>query len=245
MPSVELNQVWVRFPLHGAWSRSLVRDLVWRRLISGARSANQTTALAGVSLSLRAGQRLAVLGANGSGKTSLARVAAGLVHPVQGRAVISGRPFAILSLGYGSHPEATVIDSIIFHALLGGRTLSEARTLAAQVLDFGGIDDAAERTLGELSAGHLLRIGLGTALFLQSDIIVLDEVMDTADPEFVRTATEILTNRRPEIIVIAIERSRAILDGLCTSALILDKGRVLDHGDYRAIMAGHGGRYTF
>ncbi len=244
MPSIDLDQVRVSFPLHGTWSRSLFKDLLWRRLVSGAESTRQITALDGVSLSLRPGQRVAVLGANGSGKTTLARVAAGLVQPVAGRAMISGRPFAVLSLGYGSHPDATVQDSIVFHALLAGRTLSEARAIAVQVLDFGAFTAAADRSLGELPPGNLLRIGLGTALALDADIIVLDEVMDTGDPDFLRIATDILTSKRPEIIVIVIERSRSILDSLCNYALVLDKGRVVDIGPYDAMMVRHRDRHT-
>lgn len=243
MPDIELDRTWVSFPLYGAWNRSLARHLLGRPSVSA--TAGRTPALADVSLSLRAGERLAVLGSNGSGKTTLARVAAGLIRPLAGRATISGHPFAILSLGCDSHPDATVFDTAVFHALLAGHSLRRACVIAQAALEFGNLSGDADRPAGELSAGNLLRMGLGTAIALEADIIVLDEVMDTADPEFVRHAIDLLMARSPGIIVLVIERSRSILDHLCNRALVLERGRCVDDGPYDAVMARHRDRYTF
>ena len=248
MPSVELDRVWVRFPLYGAWNRSPVKHLLWKHLgpaVPPGKRSTVSEALSEVSLSLTGGQRLAVLGSNGSGKTSLARVATGLIHPNRGRATLTGSPFAVLSIGCESHPEATVVDTIVLHALLAGQSVREARITADKVIEFGGLADITDRTTGELSSGTVLRMGLGTALFLGCDIIALDEVMDTADPEFIRMVKDILVTRLGSAIILVIERSRAILDNLCPTAIVLEKGRIIDRGDYDEILSRHRDRYTF
>jgi len=249
MPLVELDDIGVRFPLYGAWNRSPAWHL-WERLMPGAgrsgipRDAG-IEALRGVSLTLEPGRRLAVLGANGSGKTTLGRVIAGLIRPVAGRARIAGHPFAVLGIGCESYPGGTIRDAILFRALLAGRSPRQAGRIADQALDFGGLSDVPDRSAGDLSSGTIFRVGIGAAIALEADIIVLDEVMDTADPDFVRAVKHHLISHRSDAIIVVIERSRAILDGLCNRAVVLDGGRIVDHGDYDRMLARHGERHTF
>jgi len=258
MPSVRLDQVWVQFPLFGAWNRSPFTSLLWDRREGAAPPAPDGTrpegaaldgvvpaALAGVSLTLSAGQRLAVLGTNGSGKTTLARVVAGMIPPRRGQVSIVGRPFPILSIGCDSHPAASVFDNIVFHALLFGLGVREARALATAAVAFGGLEKVAGRPLEGLSSGNLLRLGMASAIMLRADIIVLDEVMDTADPDFIRMIKHHLISHFPQAVIVVIERSRTILDDFCTHALVLDQGRVIDYGDYPTLIGRHAGKYTF
>jgi len=234
-----LKDVTIEFPVYGAWNRSILGG--WRH-----GSEVRTPALRDVTVSFAAGDRVAVLGPNGAGKTTLLRACAGLLSPLRGTVEVMGRPSVTLSLGCDCYPGASVLETAVLMALLDGRPLAEARLLADEILAFAGVTRIASQRADTLLSGPLFRLGISAALFLGNDIIILDEVMETADPEFVATVKRRLATEQVETrILLVIERARAIINGLCTKALVVENGQVIAFGAFDDIMARHGARLTF
>lgn len=240
MPAIDLVNVWVDYPLFGTWNRSVTWGFRTR-----PSEPKGIMALKGVSLSLKPGDRLAILGHNGAGKTSLIRVLAGLLPPSRGTAKIQGRTSVTLSLGCEGYPEATVLETIILRGILAGFSLQEATALAQEIVAYGALTEIIDQPLAALSSGVMFRMGLGCALFFRSDILFFDEVMDTADLDFVRQAKKDLRARsEQDLILVVVERSLAILDGLCNKAVVLEKGQLTDEGSFGDVLARHPQRYV-
>lgn len=241
MPAIDLHHVWVDYPLFGTWNRSVTRGF----RSGGAPDPKGVMALKDVSLSLGAGERLAVLGHNGAGKTTLIRVLAGLLPPSRGKAGIQGRPSATLSLGCEGYPEATVQETIVLRGILAGFSGRDIQALTREIIAYGDLDEIVDQPLASLSSGVMFRMGLGCALFFQTDILFFDEVMDTVDPDFVRRAkSDIVARTEQGAILVVVERSLAILEGLCSRAVILEKGHLSDDGDFDHVLARHSRRYV-
>ncbi|MBI1209533.1 MAG: ATP-binding cassette domain-containing protein [Azospirillum sp.] len=249
MSLIALQNVWVEYPLFGAWNRSFTRSMMPQgRKNAGAAPANgrMITALRDVTLTIAAGERLAVLGSNGSGKTSLVRVLAGLVAPSRGSIRIDGQPSAILSLGCEVYPDATIFETIVLRGLLSGKSRRDSIVLAEKVIEFSELSKVSGQPIGALSSGLVFRLGIGLAIFLGSDIVLLDEVVDTADPNFVtKVKKQFLEKLMPNIVLVIVERSQAIMEDICTRAIILDNGQIVAAGSYREIAEISRGRYTY
>lgn len=240
MPAIDLHHVWVDYPLFGTWNRSVT----WG-FRSNPAEPKGVMALKDVSLSLGPGERLVILGHNGAGKTSLIRILAGLLPPSRGKVRIEGRPSVTLSLGCEGYPEATVYETIVLRGILAGFSRREVQDKAQEIIAYSDIGDILDQPLASLSSGVMFRMGLGCALFFRADIVFFDEVMDTVDPDFVRRAKkDILIRAEQGVIVVVVERSLAILDGLCSRAVILDKGHLKDDGDFADVLARHPQRYV-
>ena len=245
MPSVDLHNVSVRFPVYFAWNRSIKN----MPLVAGAAQSRrklEVEALTEISLSLAPGDRLAVLGANGSGKSTLLRVLGGILKPTQGEAEITGTALGAFSTGFGFHSRGTGYDNIVLTGQALGKSAKEIRDVAEEISRFVDSAEILDLPVDRLSPGDLFHLASATMLFFKADIMVFDEVFEGADPDVIsRVKEQILSTRAADAVVAVIERSRSILDGFCTKALMLEKGRIADFGDYESVMERHGESHTF
>ncbi len=241
--ALAFDHVDVRFPIFYAHERSLKRSLGGRE----GGSQHRAAALNDLSFSLAPGSRHAVLGGNAAGKTTLLRVAAGLLQPIKGQVRRCGPAFAVLNLGLGLDPDFSARNTAIGHALLAGHDLRESRRRAERALDFGGLeDDIAAAPLKLLGPGQRLRLGAGIAAALDTEILLFDEVLEHAGPEFLDRLVDHVRHGPPARgAVLVVERSAALLGRLCDSAMVLEGGRLTDQGELYSVIQRHAGRYVF
>jgi lipopolysaccharide transport system ATP-binding protein len=249
MASITVTDASVRFPLYDAWSRSFKRRFARATVGQGLAAADgdkvYIEALSNITLAISAGDRVAVLGGNGSGKTSLLRVLGGMLAPTSGSVNIDGRSAAILDTGFGFDPSASAYDTIVLRSILAGKSQPEIRSVIESIAAFSELNSELDSPIRNLTPGHIFRLGTGLAFFLGTDIVLYDEVFEAGSPDFVvKTKDHILSDFPDAGIVIVVERSRAILEDLCNKAIIIEKGRILDFDSFGSVMARHGPAYT-
>lgn len=215
---------------------ALVERLDPRRFAAGARDrtasrASAPLALDDVSLALRRGEVLGVIGRNGAGKTTLLQALAGVFLPDAGRVVRSGRTTCLLSLGAGFNGNLTGRENIHLNgAILGVPRARIAERLAGVIAfsDLGRFIDAPVRTY---SAGMRARLGFSVALLVDPEIVILDEILRVGDAAFRAKAGSLLDRLRGEgkAIVLA-SHSLDIVRRHCDRVLWLDRGRVRAEG---------------
>lgn len=249
MASILVDNMSVSFPLYDAWNRSIKQSLMplssAQRLFPNQDRIAQIDALSEVSLTLRPGDKLVILGENGSGKTTLLRVLGGLLKPSHGSVNIFGRPATILDLGFGFDLSASAYDTIVLYGILFGKNRGEIRDLVAETIEYSGLADVVGFPIRNLTPGQLFQFSIGIAISLRADILLLDETFDAVGPDFVaKTKASMIDAIGADGIFVIVERSRAILDGLCNMALVLKDGRIEDLGTFDEIMARYGDRFT-
>ncbi|KIL99588.1 ABC transporter ATP-binding protein [Paramagnetospirillum magnetotacticum MS-1] len=243
MARINLTAVDVTFRIFDAGQRSFTRHL-----LPGTRAEKglEIAALSAITLVLEPGSRIALLGPNSSGKTTMLRVMAGLVPPLRGTASIHGRPGAVFSIGFGALPEASLADLAYAQGLLMGVPPALARAKVDEILDFAEIRSQAKCPAHVAPPGVLSRLGTAAALCLNADILLFDEVLDNMDPHFHgKLETAIAERIDSGAILVMAERSRGLLSRFCSEALLLCDGQLSARGPLDAILRDGGASLTF
>lgn len=212
------------------------------RTISHRYSGGKQNTLHDVCLTVAASQCVALLGASGSGKSTILRVAAGLEDPAEGQVLIDGadlsgappeqRGIALVFQQPLLFPHLNVVDNVAFSARMAGDSKKRARRQALDFLNLVQLENFAHRHSWELSGGQEQRVGLARALARQPRILLLDEPFSSLDSRLREDMYELLSRIRqqlqPTIVMVTHDRREASV--LADSIAVLDSGRILQHG---------------
>ena len=238
---IVLRDVSVTFPVLSFRDRSLrsrfVSAVTLRRK---AAVSHIITALNGVSLDIRAGDRLAIIGANGAGKTTLLRVLAGIYHPTAGTIDVSGRCLSLFDLQAGFDEEATGYENIMRRGLVIGARRAEIDARRAEIAEFTELGDRLDLPLRTYSSGMMLRLIFAVATAVEGEIVLLDEWIGVGDQQFRNKARQRLDEivARAGILVLA-SHDVDLIRSTCNRAILLEEGRITASGATEVVL----GRY--
>ena len=209
--SISVRGLTLRFPVYGVDAKSLKKHLarvtVGGRLGSshGAHGATEVTALTKLDLELRAGDRLGLIGHNGSGKTSLLRALSGAYEPDEGEVEVRGRIAALLDLNLGIDPSATGIDNIRLRGRIAGMSSKEIEDRLEDIGRFTGLGPFLAMPMKTYSAGMHARLAFAAATSVEADVLLMDEWIAVGDAEFQKIAHKRLLGlvERAGILVLA------------------------------------------
>lgn len=198
-------------------------------LLSGGRKkfARETRALDDISFTLERGGRLGIVGENGSGKSTLLKVLAGVLSPSHGSVAVRGRVSSLLELGAGFNPELPGIENIRQFGMLHGMSREEIDSAVPEVIKFSELRDAINHPVKTYSSGMAVRLGFACAVYVQPDILIVDEALSVGDAYFqnkcLHKIKALLDNGTTFIYVThAADSIRA----LCNQGLWLERGKV-------------------
>ena len=191
-----------------------------------------------VNLSLRPGDRLAVLGRNGAGKSTLLRILAGAYNPTHGTVAVNGRLQALLNISLGFNQDATLKENIYLRGAAMGMSIKQCHAVVKDVLQFSGLEDRSGDRLRVLSAGQRMRLGFAITTELESDILVMDEWIGTGDAEFFGKAQARLKGKLEgaKIVVLA-SHNVPLLKQVCNRAIYMENGAVVADGSIDDVVA--------
>ncbi|MCX6344272.1 MAG: ABC transporter ATP-binding protein [Armatimonadetes bacterium] len=141
-------------------------------------------ALDDVSISIDHGETVAIIGRNGSGKSTILRIIGRVYLPSSGEIEVNGRMSTMLDLGAGFHPELTGRENIYFNAAIMGLSTAQIKNKFQDIIDFSELDDFIDTPVKSYSAGMLMRLGFAVAVETEPDILLIDEVLAVGDAEF-------------------------------------------------------------
>ena len=204
--------------------------------------ADDVVALRDVSLEVRPGDKLGVLGANGAGKSTLMRVMAGVLSPNTGYVDDEGMSRALLSLNAGFDSELSGVHNIVMHGMLMGLSRREAISRVAPVTEMSGLGDAIHRRVSTYSTGMRARLCFSTAINLNPDVLLLDEVFSVGDAEFRETSRRIMLERfTTEKAIVFVTHNVNMVKSTCERAIWLDHGSIRAYGDVESVIAEYRG----
>lgn len=239
MNAIEFQNVSKSFARHTG--HLLLRQRFMQLL--GTAQAERFHALKNVSLRVRKGESLAVVGRNGAGKSTMLGILAGLVAPDTGQVEVNGRVAALLDLGTGFHPDLTGRENVALNASLLGLTRTELADVFDEIVAFSGIEEFIEEPLRTYSTGMVLRLAFSVAINTSPDILIIDEVLAVGDQAFqAKCIDQIHQFRRSGKSIIAVSHAHSMVEDLCDHAVWLDHGEVLMQGDIREVIGAYSGR---
>ncbi|MEZ5321271.1 MAG: ABC transporter ATP-binding protein [Microthrixaceae bacterium] len=221
----------------------------WRSLIPGRlgepASKGSFHALEDVSLELRPGESLGVLGPNGAGKSTLLKVLAGIVKPTTGTVSASGRVLSIIELGLGFNADLTGAENIRFAGSLFGATSREIDILYPDIVEFSELHGFMDMPVKRYSTGMKARLGFALVTSLESDLVIIDEVLSVGDWHFQKkSAARIKEINNRGTALVAVSHNNWMITQLCDRAILLDKGRIALEGEPLDVVQAYIGEGT-
>ncbi|MCB1800853.1 MAG: ATP-binding cassette domain-containing protein [Gammaproteobacteria bacterium] len=241
---IELKDIGKRYAIgalhgQGAGLRELLAS-PWRSLRARQRPDSDSGhwALRHVDLSISEGERVGLIGRNGAGKSTLLKLLARISHPTEGRMRLVGRVASLLEVGTGFHPELSGRENIYLNGALLGMTSRDIARRFDAIVAFAEIGKFLDTPVKRYSSGMYMRLAFAVAAHVETDILLVDEVLAVGDANFQRKCLSAMDDAAEagRTVVLVSHRMNAIT-ALCERVVMLDEGRVVhDSRDVRAVV---------
>jgi ABC-type polysaccharide/polyol phosphate transport system ATPase subunit len=188
-------------------------------------------ALRDVTFTVESGQSLGIIGRNGAGKSTLLKILGRIAEPTSGLSRTRGRVGTVLEAGTGFHPELTGRENIGLSGAILGLARRDIDRRMSEIVDFAGVGRFLDTPVKRYSSGMFLRLAFAVAAHLDSEILVLDEVLAVGDAEFQRRCLAHLAELGGEDrTILFVSHDLHAVAGLCSRAIWLDQGRIAQDG---------------
>ena len=253
MTRITLENVSLDFPVLDDKARSLRHALLLNPIMDAGARMRQTAvggavtqnnqgrlvvrALDGVSFSLQEGDRVGLVGHNGSGKTTMLRVLSGIFEPTSGRVTIVGNAMPLLNITEGMSPDTTGLELIRLRGRLMGMSRARIEALVEDTIDFCELGEFINFPLRTYSAGMSVRLAFAIATAVPADILLMDEIIGAGDAAFLEKANARLKTfvGQAGILVVA-SHSPSIIQEWCSRAILFEHGRMLTFDSVPAVL---------
>ncbi|MFN8059452.1 MAG: ABC transporter ATP-binding protein [Vicinamibacterales bacterium] len=212
-------------------SRSLIRDL---------RPDETFPALSDVSFEVKRGSTFGVIGRNGSGKSTMLKLVAGITSPTSGSLRVNGRVSALIELGAGFHPEISGRENVFINGIMLGLSKKEITKRFDEIVEFAELQDFIDAPVKTYSSGMYMRLGFAVAIHVDPDILLVDEVLAVGDEAFAHKCLDKFGEfRRRGKTILLVTHSLGLVERFCDEALWLDHGRAQGQGDPKRIVGAY------
>ena len=195
-------------------------------------------AVKNVSFKLEKGEILGIVGKNGSGKSTLLRAIAGIFSPNSGTIDLHGHSISLLSIGVGFQKELSGRENILLSGLLLGFTEEQIREKEDAIIAFSELGKFIDSPVRTYSSGMYSKLAFSITAILETDIILIDEVLSVGDPRFKKKSyskMKQLINDKDRTVVIVSHDTRAV-EKLCTKILWINDGEFVKFGDTAEVL---------
>ena len=235
-PAVRVVGVSKKFTLHTEKRNSLKERLVRGR----SRTDGDFWALRDISFDVPRGTTFGLIGHNGSGKSTMLKLLAGVHRPTSGSVITDGRVSALLELGAGFHGELTGRENVHLNGSILGLSKRQIDESMEKIIDFADIGEFIDAPVKVYSSGMYVRLGFSIAVTVDPEILIVDEIIAVGDEEFQRKCFDYMFElRKRGTTVVLVTHSMGLVQDLCDQAVWLDHGRVQRIGESRDVVQGY------
>lgn len=216
-----------------------------QRIDGGRRTAGETFyALRDVSLNIYRGERIGIIGANGAGKSTLLKLLSRITAPTEGDIDLWGRVSSMLEVGTGFHREMTGRENIYLNGAILGMTRREIDERLEEIVAFSEIGEFLDTPVKRYSSGMFVKLAFAVAAHLNSEIMIMDEVLAVGDAAFQHKCLDRMRQAADEEgrTVLYVSHNMDTIRRLCSRCIVLDEGRVIFDGDVEEGVAAYLGR---
>jgi ABC-2 type transport system ATP-binding protein len=227
--AVDVRDVSKRFRLaHGQYKT------VKERLIHGGRrkSTEDFWALNEVSLTVKEGETVGILGRNGSGKSTLLKCICGVLQPTSGEVAVRGKLAGLLELGAGFQQDLTGRENIYLNGSLMGMSKRDVERVFDAIVDFSELEEFIDGPVKFYSSGMYVRLGFAVAVNMDPDVLVIDEVLAVGDERFQRKCIgRVKEFQREGRTILLVTHSADTVRSICDRGVVLSHGNLVGEGE--------------
>lgn len=241
MASVLVDKVSVLFPVYDASARSLknalIASTIGGRVMADRSRDIQVEALSDLSLHIEHGERVALVGHNGAGKSTVLRTLAGIYEPYTGRVVVEGRTVPLFDMALGMDMESTGHENILLRGMFLGFSRKEINRRAPAIAEFAGLGSFLNIPVKAYSSGMVARLAFAISTAIEPDVLLIDEGVGAGDAAFLDRANRRLEEliERTRVLVLA-SHDENLLRRWCNRGFLFEKGRCVMAGPVEEVL---------
>lgn len=198
-------------------------------------------ALKDVSLEIKQGEMLGIIGRNGAGKSTMLKLLSRITEPTEGRIKLRGRVASLLEVGTGFHPELTGRENIFLNGSILGMTRLEIKKRFDEIVEFSEIGKFLDTPVKRYSSGMYVRLAFAVAAHLEPEILIVDEVLAVGDAEFQKKCLgkmeDVSTKQGRTVIIVS--HQMQVIQNLCTRCVLMNRGKLVKEGPTDEIVADY------
>jgi len=185
-----------------------------------------------LNFEIQKGDAVGIIGKNGAGKSTLLKVLSQVTSPTTGKIKVKGRIASLLEVGTGFHPELTGRENIYLNGAILGMRKHEIARKFDEIVDFSGVERYIDTPVKRYSSGMYVRLAFAVAAHLESEILIVDEVLAVGDAEFQKKCLGKMgeVSKGEGRTVLFVSHNMASINNLCNTGLLLESGLIKDYG---------------
>ncbi len=228
-PVIELTGVGMQFYMQTERVDSLKEFFV--RLIKGKIKRTKKAILENISFSVKKGESVGLIGHNGAGKTTILKIITGIIQPTKGELTVNGTIAPLLNLGAGFDYEATARENIYLNGVILGYTKKEIKEKFDSIIKFAELEEYVDVPLKNFSSGMVARLGFAIAIYVEPDILLVDEILAVGDENFRRKCTQKIEELQSKgVTFIIVSHNMTQIKKLCQNTVWIENGKVVKYG---------------
>jgi len=190
-------------------------------------------ALDDINFEIKKGEKIAIIGRNGAGKSTLLKVLSRITEPTKGTVKIKGRVASLLEVGTGFHPELTGRENIFLNGAVLGMAKKEIQKKFDDIVEFSGCEKFLDTPVKRYSSGMRVRLGFAVAAHLESEILIVDEVLAVGDAEFQKKCLGKMDDiaKGEGRTIIFVSHNMSAVQNLCDKGIVISNGQIEYIGD--------------
>ncbi len=194
-------------------------------------------ALNGVSLDIRKGETVGIIGTNGSGKSTILKIITGVLNPTSGEVHVEGRISALLELGAGFNMEYNGIENVYLNGTMMGFSEKEIHKKLPEILDFADIGDYVYQPVKTYSSGMFVRLAFAVAINIEPEILIVDEALSVGDVFFqAKCYHKFEEFKKMGKTIVFVSHDLSSISKYCDRVFLLNKGNLLGEGSPKAMI---------
>ena len=232
---IKVDNVYKEYQLGSISGRSFYEELLRKRNREQAKipERKKINALNGVSFEVERGEAVGIIGANGAGKSTLLKILSRITAPTSGKVYLDGTLSSMLEVGTGFHPELSGRENIYINGTILGMTRKEIDSKIEDIIAFSEIREFIDTPVKRYSSGMYVKLAFAVAAYLESDIMILDEVLAVGDMKFQKKCLDKMQelSAKEGRTVLCVSHNMVTISKFCKRCIVLDKGSVIFDGD--------------
>ena len=209
-------------------------------------TSNIVWSLKDINFEIKQGDAVGIIGRNGAGKSTLLKILSEVTTPTTGKINIKGRVASLLEVGTGFHPELTGRENIFLNGAILGMRKKEIQRKLEQIIDFSGVERYVDTPVKRYSSGMYVRLAFAVAAHLESEILIVDEVLAVGDAEFQKKCLGKMNDvsKGEGRTVLFVSHNMSAMNSLCSNGLYLKNGEIKKMGEITEVIANYLGDGT-
>jgi lipopolysaccharide transport system ATP-binding protein len=194
-----------------------------------------------INFEIEQGDTVGIIGRNGAGKSTLLKILSRVTAPTRGSVKLKGRLASLLEVGTGFHPDLTGRENIYLNGAILGMRKSEIKRKFDEIVDFSGVERYIDTPVKRYSSGMYVRLAFAVAAHLESEIMIVDEVLAVGDAEFQKKCLGKMADisQYGNRTVLFVSHNMGAINQLCKNAIYLHNGSILSYGDKSSVIENY------